>query len=156
MKLLNRKTSCAALLAAGLMAAPYGIAQQSALPKKAESQPQVNQAVQPEVERKTADAVLEKRRQLIEEAQGAIAETEKALQALRDKKTKDALASLALATGRLELILARNPKLALAPDFADRVIAALQRDSIAPHSHAPLPELPKPALATPVWDELLP
>lgn len=54
------------------------------------------------------------------------------------------------------LLVGWPTKLALAPDFADRVIAALQRDGIAPHSHAPLPELPKPALATPVWDELLP
>jgi glycerol-3-phosphate dehydrogenase len=54
------------------------------------------------------------------------------------------------------LLVGWPTKLALAPDFADRVIAALQRDGIAPHSRAPLPELPKPALATPVWDELLP
>ncbi|MBD8476187.1 FAD-dependent oxidoreductase [Pseudomonas sp. CFBP 8770] len=54
------------------------------------------------------------------------------------------------------LLVGWPTKLALAPDFADRVIGALQRDGISPHTHAPLPELPKPALATPVWDELLP
>ncbi len=47
-------------------------------------------------------------------------------------------------------------KLALAPDFADRVCAALTRDGIQPGQHAPLPELPQPAVATPVWDTLLP
>jgi len=54
------------------------------------------------------------------------------------------------------LLVGWPTKLALAPDFADRVIGALQRDGISPHTHAPLPALPKPALATPVWDELLP
>ncbi|CAI3790126.1 putative FAD-dependent oxidoreductase [Pseudomonas sp. MM227] len=54
------------------------------------------------------------------------------------------------------LLVGWPTKLALAPDFADRVIGALQRDGISPLAHAPLPELPKPALATPVWDELLP
>jgi glycerol-3-phosphate dehydrogenase len=54
------------------------------------------------------------------------------------------------------LLVGWPTKLALSPDFADRVIAALERDGIAPGSHAPLPELPRPAQAQPVWEELLP
>lgn len=54
------------------------------------------------------------------------------------------------------LLVGWPTKLALSPDFADRVIAALQRDAIHPGAHAPLPELPRPSQASPVWEELLP
>lgn len=47
-------------------------------------------------------------------------------------------------------------KLALAPDFADRVLAALARDDIHPTPQLPLVGLPKPPMAQPVWDQLLP
>ncbi|MGG2395600.1 NAD(P)/FAD-dependent oxidoreductase [Pseudomonas sp. SH1-B] len=54
------------------------------------------------------------------------------------------------------LLVGWPTKLALAPDFADRVLATLQRDKVVPASHAPLPELPRPALGQPVWEALLP
>jgi glycerol-3-phosphate dehydrogenase len=54
------------------------------------------------------------------------------------------------------LLVGWPTKLALSPDFADRVIANLQRDGIRPGAHTPLPTLPRPALARPVWEELLP
>ena len=54
------------------------------------------------------------------------------------------------------LLVGWPTKLALSPDFADRVIAALERDGIQPGRHAPLPELPRPPQAQPVWEELLP
>lgn len=54
------------------------------------------------------------------------------------------------------LLVGWPTKLALSPDFADRVIAALERDGIQPGMHAPLPELPRPPQAQPVWEELLP
>lgn len=47
-------------------------------------------------------------------------------------------------------------KLALAPNFADRVFEALDRDGIRPAAGQALPELPRPPLARPVWEELLP
>jgi hypothetical protein len=47
-------------------------------------------------------------------------------------------------------------KLALAPDFADRVLASLSRDDIHPIPQLPYKDLPKPPLAKPVWDVLLP
>jgi len=47
-------------------------------------------------------------------------------------------------------------KLALAPDFADRVLAALARDGVHPTPQPPLIGLPKPPMATPIWDQLLP
>lgn len=54
------------------------------------------------------------------------------------------------------LLVGWPTKLALAPDFADRVLAALARDGIQPGAHPPLPELPRPALARPIWETLLP
>ncbi|QXI29035.1 NAD(P)/FAD-dependent oxidoreductase [Pseudomonas vanderleydeniana] len=54
------------------------------------------------------------------------------------------------------LLVGWPTKLALAPDFADRVIASLQRDGIQP-GHAPaLPELPRPAMTQTAWEQLLP
>lgn len=57
---------------------------------------------------------------------------------------------------RQRLLVGWPTKLALAPDFADRVIAALQRDGIQPGPATVPADLPRPPLATPVWDELLP
>lgn len=54
------------------------------------------------------------------------------------------------------LLVGWPTKLALAPDFAARVLAALQRDAIVPGASAPLPELPRPALGQTPWEQLLP
>lgn len=59
--------------------------------------------------------LAEKRKQITAEAVAAIRETQNALQALDEGKKGDALSALERATGKLELILARDPKLALAP-----------------------------------------
>jgi glycerol-3-phosphate dehydrogenase len=53
-----------------------------------------------------------------------------------------------------KLLVGWPTKLALAPDFADRVLAALTRDGIQPAPHAPLPALPRPAVTPPFWEEL--
>lgn len=119
MKSPKRIISCAALLALGMALSLRGGAANTAPPKKPEPQPPANQAVQPEVDKRTADVALEKRQQLIGEAENAIDDTEKALKALNEKKNKEALDALAAATGKLELLLARNPKLALAPVRTD-------------------------------------
>ena len=54
------------------------------------------------------------------------------------------------------LLVGWPTKLALAPDFADRVMASLTRDGITPGACRTLPELPKPPIAPPVWEQLLP
>jgi hypothetical protein len=59
--------------------------------------------------------IQEKREEIIHEAQSALQETENALTALNSNRQKDALSALERATGKLEIILAREPKLALAP-----------------------------------------
>ena len=54
------------------------------------------------------------------------------------------------------LLVGWPTKLALAPDFSDRVLQALEKDGIKP-GHAPaLPELPRPPLGQTPWEQLLP
>nr|WP_319527215.1 FAD-dependent oxidoreductase [Pseudomonas laurentiana] len=54
------------------------------------------------------------------------------------------------------LLVGWPTKLALAPDFADRVMASLARDGITPGTCTTLPELPRPPIAPSVWEQLLP
>jgi len=54
------------------------------------------------------------------------------------------------------LLVGWPTKLALAPDFADRVIASLERDGIQPQTTESLPALPKPPMGVPAWEQLLP
>lgn len=53
------------------------------------------------------------------------------------------------------LLVGWPTKLALSPDFADRVETALTRDGIRPQQQPPLPELPRPAVTGPFWEGLL-
>ena len=68
-----------------------------------------------EVEKARQDQTAEKRKALFEEATTAIRETKNALKALDEKKTKEALAALERASGKLTIILGREPELALTP-----------------------------------------
>ncbi|PZW80567.1 MULTISPECIES: FAD-dependent oxidoreductase [unclassified Pseudomonas] len=54
------------------------------------------------------------------------------------------------------LLVGWPTKLALAPDFADRVLASFERDGISPASQPDLADLPRPPLALPAWEQLLP
>ncbi|MCJ1883601.1 FAD-dependent oxidoreductase [Pseudomonas sp. LA21] len=53
------------------------------------------------------------------------------------------------------LLVGWPTKLALAPNFADRVLESLEKSGIRPQASAALPELPRPPMARPVWEELL-
>ena len=53
------------------------------------------------------------------------------------------------------LLVGWPTKLALSPDFSDRVEAALARDGIRPGNHPPLPALPRPPVSGPFWEGLL-
>lgn len=107
----------ASWLALGLVVVASVPAEESALPSEPQAQTPTAEAVQPKVDKKATDEALEKRKQIIAEATAAIRETKKALKALEveDKKPDEALKALETATGKLELILARDPELALAP-----------------------------------------
>ncbi|MFJ4258814.1 NAD(P)/FAD-dependent oxidoreductase [Pseudomonas monteilii] len=54
------------------------------------------------------------------------------------------------------LLVGWPTKLALAPDFSDRVISHLERDGIRPQAQADLAGLPRPPLGIPAWEQLLP
>lgn len=74
-----------------------------------------SKAALPQVDDKAAREAAKKRAELAQDAITALAKTQEALILLDARKTKEALAALELASGKLELVLAREPKLALAP-----------------------------------------
>lgn len=84
------------------------------LPEPAK-QKETTESVQHGVDSLSQQKVREKQTEIIQEAISAIRETENALDALDKNKPKEALAALEKATGKLELILVREPTLALAP-----------------------------------------
>jgi hypothetical protein len=73
------------------------------------------------VEETTQDQTAKKRKEMLNDATSAIRETQNALQALDEKNNKEAIAALERATGKLEIILAREPELALAPSGVSAV-----------------------------------
>ncbi len=54
------------------------------------------------------------------------------------------------------LLVGWPTKLALAPDFSDRVLASLERDGVRPAAQPELAGLPRPTLGVPAWERLLP
>src|SRR6185369_3828065 len=70
----------------------------------------------------------EKRKAITAEAMAAVGETRNALKALDEGKKDDALAALEHATGKLDLILARDPSLALAPTNVGAVTVDVTAD----------------------------
>ncbi|HFL6955857.1 TPA: heat resistance protein YfdX2 [Stenotrophomonas maltophilia] len=87
----------------------------SSPPVSPEAKPEVVTEVQPEVQKETDSQAADKRKQVLDEAVSALALTKSALAALDGKDAARALATLAEVTGKLELIVAREPTLALAP-----------------------------------------
>ena len=101
------KTGVCALALAGVLLAP------SAASFAADQK--VTETVQAEVQQDTQTQTAEKRQKITAEALAALQETTNALKALDEGKTEDALASLEKATGKLEIVLAREPRLVFAP-----------------------------------------
>lgn len=107
-------------LAAGSLAvtmafAPAGYAAEEKAKVPATMAKPVEKPAQQQADQNTQDQMAERRKRIAEEATAAIRETQDALKALDQAKKTEALAALERATGKLELILAREPKLALAP-----------------------------------------
>lgn len=76
---------------------------------------EANASVEGAVSADAAEEIAARRAELLSEAVDALAQTRTAIQALEDGDEQGALDALARATGRLDLILARSPDLALAP-----------------------------------------
>ena len=79
-----------------------------------EIQSQSTQEVQSTVDSKTDENAAEHRKKILSEATVAISESRKALKALDEGKAEEAIKALELATGKMALIIARDPELALA------------------------------------------
>jgi hypothetical protein len=72
-------------------------------------------ATKTEAKKQADQKTTDKRKEIVSEAVSTLRETQDALKALDEGKNKDALASLERATGKLEIVLARDPKVALVP-----------------------------------------
>lgn len=60
----------------------------------------------------------------------------------------------AFVTQQGALLIGWPTKLALAPDFCDRILNILDRDQIQPSATQHYPDLPRPDVAQPVWETL--
>jgi hypothetical protein len=97
---LSTKAMCACLLGSLLILPSVSVSADTGTAK-----------AEPQTQKETE----EKRKALMADATSAIKETQAALKTLDEGKTSQAIAALERATGKLDLILARDPKLELAP-----------------------------------------
>ena len=104
-----------ALIGLCVMLSAPAFADDTALPAEPQAKSEAAESVQPQVDATSTDKAAERRATILKDAKAAMDETAKALQALDEKNSAEALAALERATGKLELILARDPSLALAP-----------------------------------------
>ncbi len=82
------------------------------------------ESVESEVREEAQAQTSDRRERILQEAIDALAGTRDALKALEENRTDDALDALAMTTGRLELIMARDPELRFAPTD----VAVIERD----------------------------
>jgi hypothetical protein len=97
----------------------------SVQPRTPESRTSESKSVDPKVQAEIQKAEAEKRAQLLKDAQAALDETRAALDALNKGDQKAALAALERVSGKLDVIVARDPRLALAPVGVTTVIRDL-------------------------------
>jgi len=103
------------LICIGVMLSPPLFAKTPDESAQTKTKSAATESVQKEVDKKSASKASEKRKHIIAEATAALNETRDALTALDAKKADKALAALEKATGKLEVVLAREPELTLAP-----------------------------------------
>ena len=89
---------------------------------EAEAQAVNREQVEESVTAETDSQLADKRTAVIQEAVDALHETNAAIAAIEKGDKDAAIAALALATGKLETVLAREPDLALAPVRVDHII----------------------------------
>ena len=113
--MLGRLLSTTVLAGLALAAAScsQSHANDQAQPEKSGKAQQV--APSPRSNRPAVSAAADNRGRLLGEAVAALRETQNALTAIDQNKTNDAIAALERGTGKLEIVLARTPNLALAP-----------------------------------------
>ena len=93
---------------------------------------EAEQQARPEIEQERKQAEDEASKNLDQEAMAAIDETQKAIDAIAANKTDQAMAAIERATGKINILLARNPATALIPvSLQVDVIDAAPRDGKA-------------------------
>jgi hypothetical protein len=123
--LLNAPTAFGADTGVKASSAPAQVDAAKPTPQTAEPQSEQSKAVNPQVQSEVETQAAAKRARLLKDAQIAIDDSHKALDALDQGKSQEALAALERVTGKLDLILARDPKLALAPVSTATVVRDL-------------------------------
>ena len=88
-----------------------------------------NAAVEQSVQAETGKQIDDKRADLIDDAVDALKKTEDAVKALDEGDTKTALEQLAIATGKLDILVAREPTLALAPIDVNLIVRDFMADA---------------------------
>lgn len=99
------------------------------------------QAARPDVEQERKKEEEQASKSLDQDAIAAINATSKAVQDIAANNTKDALADIELATGKINILLARNPSTALIP-----VASEVDVIDTAPHDEAALKRLTAAAI----------
>ena len=85
----------------------------------AESRAQSNAQAQPDIERQRQQAEQQAQSAIDQDAAAAIQETQNAIQAIANGNTDEAMAALERATGKINILTARNPAAALLPVDAE-------------------------------------
>ncbi len=125
--IIKTNTIASALISTALLlSGPSGA---TALPDQAQEKTAQSQAAQDQAQKSSSHKLADQRSKISKESIAAIESSQKALQALEAGKTDEALKALEAATGKLELILARNPDLALVPVNVDMVTYDLFADA---------------------------
>lgn len=90
---------------------------------------QADQQARPEIEQQRQQAEQQAQKTLDKDAIAAIDQTEQAISAIANNKTDEALTAIEAATGKINILLARNPSNALIPvDLEVHVIDTAPRD----------------------------
>ena len=106
------RTFISLIAVAGLLLGNVALASEKGAPTMVK---QGNAKVEKQVQDNTRSEAGKQRESIVEEAVTALEQTNNAIKALVKKDKKAALEALALVTGKLELVLAREPELANAP-----------------------------------------
>ncbi len=93
--------------------------QQRAQSDSQRQQQQAQQQARPEIEQQRREAQQQAEKSLDKDAVAALDETKKAMAAIAQNKTDEALAAIERATGKLNVLLARRPETALIPVAAE-------------------------------------
>ena len=80
-----------------------------------EEKSETSESVQQDVDKSTESETEKQRKKLVDDAVSAVSLTRDALKALGESKKEVALETLEKVTGKLELVLARDPALAMVP-----------------------------------------